>query len=72
MSAATRLRGLDEKNMADLPPGRLIVYCRGGQRGHTAARLLSACGRDTANLDGGFLTRKAGVRSASMSPNNAR
>jgi NADPH-dependent 2,4-dienoyl-CoA reductase/sulfur reductase-like enzyme len=60
------------QNIADLPPGRLIVYCRVGQRGHTATRLLSAYGRETANLDGGFLTWQAGVRSASMSPNDAR
>jgi rhodanese-related sulfurtransferase len=60
------------QNIADLPPGRLIVYCRVGHRGHTATRLLSAYGRDTANLDGGFLTWQAGVRSGSMSPNNAR
>lgn len=54
------------QNMADLSSGRLIVYCRVGQRGHTATRLLNACRRDTVNLDGGFLTWQAGVRSASV------
>lgn len=52
------------QSMTGLPPGRLIVYCHAGQRGHTATRLLSAGGRDVANLDGGFLTWQAGVGSA--------
>lgn len=47
---------------AGLPPGRLIVHCRVGQRGHTAARILRQLGRDVANLDGGFLTWAAGTR----------
>lgn len=41
---------------ADLPDGPLVVHCQVGQRGHTAARLLHAAGRDVRNLDGGYLT----------------
>lgn len=40
----------------ELPDGPLVVHCQVGQRGHTAARLLSAAGRDVRNLDGGYLT----------------
>jgi len=42
-----------------LPEGPLIVHCQVGQRGHTAARLLSQLGRDVRNLDGGYLTWSA-------------
>lgn len=45
---------------ADLPDGPLVVHCQVGQRGHTAARLLTAAGRDVRNLDGGYLTWLAG------------
>jgi NADPH-dependent 2,4-dienoyl-CoA reductase/sulfur reductase-like enzyme/rhodanese-related sulfurtransferase len=44
----------------ELPNGPLIVHCQVGQRGHTAARLLTQLGRDVANLDGGYLTWNAG------------
>jgi NADPH-dependent 2,4-dienoyl-CoA reductase/sulfur reductase-like enzyme/rhodanese-related sulfurtransferase len=47
----------------ELPPGRLIVHCKVGQRGHTAVRLLAQLGRDAVNLDGGYLTWAAGVAS---------
>lgn len=47
----------------ELPSGRLIVHCKVGQRGHTAVRLLSQLGRDAVNLDGGYLTWKAGTAS---------
>ncbi|MGN6326558.1 FAD-dependent oxidoreductase [Pseudolysinimonas sp.] len=51
-----RLRdGLDA-----LPPGPLVVHCQVGQRGHTAARMLTQHGRDVRNLDGGYLTWRAG------------
>ncbi|MFB3978177.1 FAD-dependent oxidoreductase [Microbacterium proteolyticum] len=43
-----------------LPKGPLVVHCQVGQRGHTAARLLSAAGHDVRNLDGGYLTWAAG------------
>lgn len=45
----------------ELPEGRLIVHCKVGQRGHTAVRLLAQHGRDAVNLDGGYLTWKAGT-----------
>ncbi len=46
---------------ADLPAGPIIVHCAVGQRGHTAARLLTQLGRDVVNLDGGYRTWRAGV-----------
>ncbi|MEZ5112128.1 MAG: FAD-dependent oxidoreductase [Nocardioidaceae bacterium] len=54
---------LDElrQRQAELPGGRLIVNCEVGLRGHTAARLLAQLGREVANLDGGYLTWKAGI-----------
>lgn len=56
---------LDElrSRAGELPSGRLIVHCKVGQRGHTAVRLLSQLGRDAVNLDGGYLTWKAGTAS---------
>ncbi|MBG6237557.1 NADPH-dependent 2,4-dienoyl-CoA reductase/sulfur reductase-like enzyme/rhodanese-related sulfurtransferase [Mycetocola sp. CAN_C7] len=44
--------------LADAP---LIVHCQVGQRGHTAARLLSQLGFDVRNLDGGCRTWLAGA-----------
>ncbi|WJZ02075.1 FAD-dependent oxidoreductase [Corynebacterium freiburgense] len=40
--------------------GKVIVSCRVGQRGHTAARILSSHGIEAYNLDGGYLTWKDG------------
>lgn len=56
---------LDElRSRADeLPAGRLIVHCKVGQRGHTAVRLLAQLGHDAVNLDGGYLTWRAGADS---------
>ncbi|UIP60032.1 FAD-dependent oxidoreductase [Agromyces marinus] len=53
---------LDElrSRIGELPAGRLIVHCKVGQRGHTAVRLLAQHGRDAVNLDGGYLTWRAG------------
>lgn len=42
--------------------GELIVHCQVGQRGHTATRMLTQLGRRVRNLDGGYLTWKAGIR----------
>lgn len=42
--------------------GGLIVHCQVGQRGHTATRMLAQLGRRVRNLDGGYLTWRAGVR----------
>jgi len=46
--------------LADLPTAPLIVHCQVGQRGHTAARLLTQHGFDVHNLDGGYRTWLAG------------
>ena len=43
--------------------GELIVHCQVGQRGHTATRMLAQLGRRVLNLDGGYLTWEAGMRS---------
>lgn len=37
----------------------IIVHCKVGQRGHTAARLLTEHGFRVRNLDGGWLTWQA-------------
>ncbi|WP_104131575.1 FAD-dependent oxidoreductase [Cryobacterium sp. M91] len=54
---------LDElrARLADLPPVPLIVHCQVGQRGHTAARILTQHGFDVRNLDGGYRTWLAGT-----------
>lgn len=46
----------------------LVVHCQVGQRGHTAARLLTELGCDVPNLDGGYLTWQAGQASRDASP----
>ncbi len=63
---------LDEirERVGELPDAVLIVHCQVGQRGHTAARLLTQLGRDVRNLDGGFTTWQAGsltIRPADVS-----
>lgn len=41
----------------EIPHGApVVVHCQVGQRGHTAARLLTQLGYDARNLDGGYLT----------------
>src|SRR3546814_5270644 len=47
--------------LQELPDGPLIVHCQVGQRGHTAARILTQHGRDVRNLDGGYRTWAAGA-----------
>jgi rhodanese-related sulfurtransferase len=42
--------------------GDVIVHCQVGQRGHSATRMLTQLGRRVRNLDGGYLTWKAGTR----------
>ena len=49
------------ERQADLPRVPLIVHCQVGQRGHTAARLLTQHGFDVRNLDGGYRTWLAGT-----------
>lgn len=45
---------------------RVIVTCKVGQRGHTAAALLRQYGVTVANLDGGYTTWRAGT--AALAP----
>jgi len=54
---------LDElrARIADFPRVPLIVHCQVGQRGHTAARILTQHGFDVRNLDGGYRTWLAGT-----------
>ena len=40
---------------------KVIVTCRVGQRGHTAASILMQHGIEVANLDGGYLTWQMGT-----------
>ena len=47
----------------ELPRVPLIVHCQVGQRGHTAARILTQHGFDVRNLDGGYRTWLAGTSS---------
>jgi rhodanese-related sulfurtransferase len=55
-----RARAVDE-----IPAGApVVVHCQVGQRGHTAARLLTQLGYDVRNLDGGYLTWRDAVRAA--------
>lgn len=42
--------------LAEIPDGPVIVHCAVGVRGHTAARILTRCGRDVRSLDGGYRT----------------
>ena len=44
----------------ELGDSPVIVHCQVGQRGHTAARILSQLGHSVTNLDGGYLTWRAG------------
>jgi NADPH-dependent 2,4-dienoyl-CoA reductase/sulfur reductase-like enzyme/rhodanese-related sulfurtransferase len=46
---------------SELPHTPLVVHCQVGQRGHTAARLLTQLGRNVRNLDGGYRTWLAGT-----------
>ena len=53
---------LDElrDHLQELIGHRVIVACRVGQRGHTAAAILMHHGIEVANLDGGYLTWQMG------------
>jgi len=53
---------LRERAAAEIPAGApVVVHCQVGQRGHTAARLLTQLGYDVRNLDGGYLTWRDGT-----------
>jgi len=64
---------LDElrDRLTELPDAPLIVHCQVGQRGHTAARILSQSGLDVQNLDGGYRTWTAGETSRGLVPESA-
>ncbi|OUE27440.1 hypothetical protein CMMCA001_03255 [Clavibacter michiganensis subsp. michiganensis] len=47
------------------------MHCQVGQRGHTAARLLTQLGHDVRNLDGGWLTWQAGTASTTITTDTA-
>jgi NADPH-dependent 2,4-dienoyl-CoA reductase/sulfur reductase-like enzyme/rhodanese-related sulfurtransferase len=66
----SRLVPLDElrEHAESLRGERVIVHCKVGQRGHTAARLLEQYGVTVANLDGGYLTWSAGVAAVERAP----
>lgn len=47
----------------EIPTGTpVVVHCQVGQRGHTAARLLTQLGYDVRNLDGGYTTWRDAAR----------
>lgn len=57
----------------EIPAGLpVVVHCQVGQRGHTAARLLTQLGYDVRNLDGGYLTWRDAVRAAGFTASPAR
>lgn len=64
----SRLIPLDElrDHASALRGERVIVHCKVGQRGHTAARLLEQYGVTVANLDGGYLTWSAGAAATGL------
>ena len=64
----SRLIPLDElrSHAEGLRGERVIVHCKVGQRGHTAARLLEQYGVTVANLDGGYLTWSAGAAATGL------
>jgi len=55
-------------HVGSLAGKNVIVHCQVGQRGHTAARLLSQHGIQVSNLDGGYLTWQAGSLASHSQP----
>jgi NADPH-dependent 2,4-dienoyl-CoA reductase/sulfur reductase-like enzyme/rhodanese-related sulfurtransferase len=49
------------KHIQELEGKRVLVHCQVGQRGHTATQILRGHGIDALNLDGGYLTWRAGL-----------
>jgi NADPH-dependent 2,4-dienoyl-CoA reductase/sulfur reductase-like enzyme/rhodanese-related sulfurtransferase len=58
---------LDEISATDV-----IVHCKVGQRGHTATQILRAHGISASNLDGGYLTWRAGTDSIDRANSDSR
>ena len=50
------------ERLDELGAGPVLVYCEVGQRGHTAAALLTELGIEARNLDGGYQTWSAARR----------
>ena len=57
-------------HLAELAGKRVIVHCQVGQRGHTAVQILKGHGITAVNLDGGYLTWKAGTDALAANTNN--
>ena len=55
-------------HLDELRGKNVIVTCRVGQRGHTAASILASEGITVANLDGGYLTWQLGNRATAPQP----
>ena len=49
--------------LAEIEGHDVIVHCKVGQRGHTATQILRSHGITASNLDGGYLTWRAGMDS---------
>lgn len=60
------------KRLDEISATDVIVHCKVGQRGHTATQILRSHGITASNLDGGYLTWRAGMdsieRANSVSP----
>lgn len=54
--------------LTEIAGKRVIVHCQVGQRGHTAAQILKSHGVQVVNLDGGYLTWKAGTDALALKP----
>jgi len=48
-------------HLDELRGKRVLVHCQVGQRGHTATQILRGNGIEALNLDGGYLTWRAGM-----------
>lgn len=48
-------------HLDELRGKRVLVHCQVGQRGHTATQILRGNGIEALNLDGGYLTWRAGT-----------
>ena len=64
----SQLITLDELrgHVEGLRGSKVIVTCRVGQRGHTAASILAQAGIEVANLDGGYLTWQLGTAASAQ------
>jgi NADPH-dependent 2,4-dienoyl-CoA reductase/sulfur reductase-like enzyme/rhodanese-related sulfurtransferase len=51
------------ERLGEIVAAEVIVHCKVGQRGHTATQILRSHGIAASNLDGGYLTWRAGMDS---------